>query len=320
LGGVAVVVVVALAVVITVLVIRPSGGGGSTPTPTNGHSDFASANDTGPVNIIVEDPTCEAWAKISREYADKTNPVNWGTRDGTVPASALTPEQRTMYTAVGDAMTEAADQTQNLVKLTPHRAMREIYEQFIAYARVFVQRIPSYVGADDNLAVTTDAAGNALVNVCAAIDFRAAQATAPLVPVPAGPSSASSPEVPSMPTRLMSTPNQICTDFDAVVTKFTEDTAAWRAIDPNISSTDWTPEQRSIYIGVGSLMTSNADEMERLGRKSGNPTLEDITVLAAQYRRAFVTAIPSYLPADNYLAIAATNLVRLVNWGCKAAA
>jgi hypothetical protein len=319
LGGLAVLVVVVLAVVITVLVVRPSGGG-PTPTPTNGHSDFASADDNGPVNIITEDTTCEAWAKISREYADKTNPVSWGTRDGTVPESAWTPEQRTMYSTVGDAMTRAADQTENLLKLTPHRVMREIYEQFIAYARTFVERIPSYVAADDNLAVTADAAGNALVNVCAAIDFRSAQAIAPLLPVPAGPSSTSSPEDPLTPIRFLSTPNQICPEFEAVVTKFTDDTAAWRAIDPNISSTDWTPDQRSIYVGVGSVMTSNADEIERLARKSGNPTLEDVAILAAQYRRAFVTAIPSYSPADNYLAIAATNLVRLVNWGCKAVA
>src|SRR5882757_864993 len=53
LGGFGVLVVVVLAVVITVLVVRPSGGG-PTPTPTNGQSDFASANDTGPVNIILK--------------------------------------------------------------------------------------------------------------------------------------------------------------------------------------------------------------------------------------------------------------------------
>ena len=197
--------------------------------------------------------------------------------------------------------------------------MRELYEQFIAYARTFVERIPSYVAADDNLAVTADSAGNALVNVCAAIDFRAAQAIAPLVPAPTGPSSASSPEDPLTSIRFLPTPNQICPEFEALVTAFTDGTAAWRAIDPNIASADWTPDQRSTYVGVGSVMSANADEMERLGRQSGNPTLEDVAILAAQYRRAFVAAIPSYSAADNYLAIAATNLVRLVNWGCKAA-
>src|SRR5882757_1805427 len=92
LGGLAVLVVVALAVAITVLVMRPSGGG-HTPTPTNGNSDFASANDTGPVNIIAEDPTCEAWVRVAREYSDKAKAVNWQDHDVTVPASAWTSEQ-----------------------------------------------------------------------------------------------------------------------------------------------------------------------------------------------------------------------------------
>ena len=319
LGGLAVVLAIALAVVITVLVVRPSGSG-PTPTPTNGHSDFASAGDDGPVNIITEDPTCEAWAKISLEYADKAKTVNWEGHDATVPASAWTSEQRTMYETVGDAMTRAADQTGNLLKLTPHRVMRELYGQFIAYTRTFVERIPSYVATDDNVAVTSDAAGNGLVSVCAAIDFRAAQAVAPLVSQPTGPSSISSPEDPSMPVRFLPTPNRMCPEFDALVTKFSDDTEAWRAIDPNIPSTEWTPDQRSTYVGVASVMSTNADEMERLGRQSGNPTLEDVAVLAAQYRRAFVTAIPSYSSADNYLAAAAASFVRLVNWGCKAAA
>ncbi len=47
-----------------------------------------------------------------------------------------------MYEAVGKAMRNAADQTVNLVKVTPHRVMRELYEQFIAYARAFTDNIP----------------------------------------------------------------------------------------------------------------------------------------------------------------------------------
>ena len=47
-----------------------------------------------------------------------------------------------MYETVGKAMDNAADQTVSLVKATPHRVMRELYEQFIAYARAFDQAIP----------------------------------------------------------------------------------------------------------------------------------------------------------------------------------
>ena len=41
-------------------------------------------------------------------------------------------------------MRNAADQTVNLVKMTPHRVMRELYEQFIAYARAFADAVPTY--------------------------------------------------------------------------------------------------------------------------------------------------------------------------------
>ena len=57
-------------------------------------------------------------------------------------------------------------------------------------------------------------------------------------------------------------------------------------------------------------MSANADEMERLGRQSGNPTFEDIAVLAAQYQRAYVTALPTYTSADNFLLQSATFLVQ----------
>src|SRR5262245_15492948 len=53
LVGLAVLAVVAVTVVITVLVVGRDSGGGESPTPTNGNgSDFASANDKGPVGII----------------------------------------------------------------------------------------------------------------------------------------------------------------------------------------------------------------------------------------------------------------------------
>ncbi len=48
-------------------------------------------------------------------------------------------------------MGRAADQTVQLVKLTPHRAVRELYEQFIAYARAYIAAIPTYTASDNHL-------------------------------------------------------------------------------------------------------------------------------------------------------------------------
>jgi hypothetical protein len=67
-------------------------------------------------------------------------------------------------------------------------------------------------------------------------------------------------------------------------------------------------------------MSNHADELERLGRQSDNPTLEDIAVLAAQYQRAYVAALPNYTSADNFLSETATLLAKAIDWACKAAA
>lgn len=151
-GGLSVVLAIALAVVITVLVVRPDGesrsaDGGSGTTD----SEFASANDTGPVSIITEDPTCDAWNTVAGRFAQSVDEVGWEDRDPELPATSWTPEQRDMYKSVGEAMTRAADQATNLAMQTTHRVMRELYEQFIAYTRAFVGRIPDYVAKDDDL-------------------------------------------------------------------------------------------------------------------------------------------------------------------------
>jgi hypothetical protein len=319
LGGLAVLVVVALAVAITVLVVRPESGGSTSPTTQDGDSEFASAGDKGPANIIVEDPTCEAWVRVGREYASKLTAVNWNDRDKTAPASAWTTEQRTMYETVGKAMTQAADQTVNLAKQTPHRVMRELYEQFIAYIHVFVDKIPSYSADDHNVAVVTDAIGNGLNSICSAITFRSAPPLAPLIPEPQTPLKIAPVGDPAAPQRFLPTANSVCPEWASTVSNFSDDTAAWRAIDPNIPATDWTPDQRAVNDAVKPVMSANADKLESLGRQSNNPELEDIAVLAAQYRRAFVTAIPAFTSADNFLAESAAFMVKTIDWACKAA-
>ena len=151
-GGIALLAVIAVTVVITVLVVGKDSGGES-PTPTNGNSsDIASANDKGPVGIITEDPTCDAWGRVAREYSSATKAVNWGNRDQSIPASAWTPDQRAMYEAAGKAMTSAADETIKLVKSTPSsrhaRTLRTIYRLWTMH---LLTPIPTYTAQDRQL-------------------------------------------------------------------------------------------------------------------------------------------------------------------------
>ncbi|AIU09666.1 hypothetical protein LI99_22755 [Mycolicibacterium smegmatis] len=315
LGGVAVVLAIALAVVVTVLVVRPDGG---TVAAGNGaeNSDakLASADDKGPVKILTDDPTCDAWNTVLDEYSGVTKSIRWDDRDDSVPEGSWTPEQRAMYEAVGKAMTQAADQAVTLMGQTPHRDMRVLYEQFVATSREFVSRIPTYQPTDDELSAASNAAGAAIANICAAINRRTAQSVAPLVSDVTGAEIGS--EDDQELTAVLSTPSPMCSDWKSLVARFHEDTTAWRAIDKNIPATEWTPNQRAINDAAGRIMSATADEMEQLATASDNPRLQNIITLAAQYRRGFVKALPNYEPSDSYLELSATSLSRFVNAAC----
>jgi hypothetical protein len=66
-------------------------------------------------------------------------------------------------------------------------------------------------------------------------------------------------------------------------------------------------------------MTAFADQAEEIGSRSQNPVLQDWAMLSAQYRRAYVRAVPTYTPADNYLVSTSTYLAQAINTACLAA-
>lgn len=320
LGGIIVALVVALAVTITVLVVRPDSDGPSA-TPTNGaDSAFASANDTGPVNIITEDPTCDPWGKLSRTYADTVNGIDWANHDEATPASEWTPELREQYQIATDAMRQVADGAEKLVMLTPHRVVRELYEQLIAYANSFIAAVPSYEKEDDSLAVAVTNLSSGLSVICSAVTYDTAQIYAPLLPEQATPAETSIPQSDATnPTRFIKDPNPVCEKWDIMTTKFAETVEPWRAIDPKTPASEWTAEQKVAADAALPVMTAFADEAVQLGTESNNPTLEDFAVLSAQYWRAFVMALPDYRSADNYLSAAGTYLANVVLVGCESA-
>jgi hypothetical protein len=318
LGGLAVLLAIALAVVITVLVVRPSGGG-VTPTPQNGHSDFASAGDDGAVAIITDDPTCAAWSKAGTALFDAEQQVKWTQRDPSVPATGWTPQQRTTFETVGNAMTHAADQTVGLAKTTPHRVMRELYEQFIAYARAFSERVPNYTERDNEIARVADGFASVFANICGAIKYSSAAAQAPLLSPADSPSRVASPENVEDPQRFLERPDPDCAEWTRLLDRYFDDTTDWQAISQDIPATQWTPEQRAINDKVVPVMTTFADDLEKLARRSENPAIQDFGVLAAEYERAYAQALPTYTAADSYLVAAATFLAKTIEQACKAA-
>lgn len=321
LVGLALVAIIAVSIVGTVLVLRPdSGGGNGQQNTANSGSEFASANDTGPANIITEEPTCEAWGKIS-DGLDAAVP-EWNDQDYSVPATNWSPEQRAVFERESAALTDAVTNVTNLAKQTPHRSMRELYGQFNAYAQAVIASIPTYSLTDNRIVATYNQFFSSLNRICDAVYFRAAQQTAPLIPVPSPPSDVESLTrgIESAPELFMESNNGVCGEWIATTDRFDKETEAWRAIDSKISADQWTSDQRAIMDAVGPVMATYADDIERLGRRSENPIWEDFAVLAAQYMRGYVKAIPTYKVNSGYMASVSTRTANAVYWACKAVA
>ena len=138
----------------------PGGAGSGVAGPSGG---IASANDTGPVGIITEEPTCERLLAMQSQVSAQL--VDWAQRDASIPASAWTPEQRQMFETAGRVFRGEADQLIPLARETPHRVMRELYEQIIAYDRVYADAVAHYAPADDELALLRNGLSTAQGNI-----------------------------------------------------------------------------------------------------------------------------------------------------------
>jgi hypothetical protein len=317
----------AVAVLATVVAVVLLFGGGGSGVPKGAQSDngsgqegaaaVASAKDTGPVAVITEDPSCAAWTSINNELAHSGDGL-WNERDRSVPASAWTPKLRAQFIAAAQSMRGAAAQAVGLVKLTPHRVMRELYQQFIAYARAYAERVPKYTPADNNLAGAANSASSALGSICAAITDGPAAARGPLVPPAAPPSDIAPVGNPANPQPFLTTTNPVCDDWKSALDQFAKDTAAWQKMDPNIPAIYWNREQKAVNYGVAQVMNSYAGKLEQLARQSDNAVWQDLANLSAQYRRAFVVSLPTYTPTDNHLANAANYASTTILGACAA--
>jgi hypothetical protein len=324
LGGVVLLVVVAVTVGATLLFT--GGGSGhesstntSSPTTSGVASDFASANDNGPVKIITEDPTCAPWGGINDTLASRQERNGWSDRDPSIPAVTWSPEMRKMFTEAGDAMTEAADQAVPLVTTTPHRVIRELYEQFIAYARAYDERLPTYEATDNHLANVAVAATYVLTNICNTVESGSAVARGPLVSPTKQPTTLAPLGDPAKPERFLTSSDAVCPEWAALVTKINANTVEWANTDPSVPVDQWSPEQKALAAAVTPVLQRAADDMQSLSTRADNPVLQDFAALAAMYQRADLQALPTYSPADQYLYTTAAQAAVVVSEACLAA-
>lgn len=323
LAAVAVVAVIGVSVAVTVWATGRKDAGDKPGDLPNHSSTFAgeikSATDTGPVTVITEDPTCDPQRPIlNMRAAQQEN--GWDKRDPSIPAEAWTSEMRAQYEAVGESMRVSADQLVPIAKMTPHRVMRELYEQLIAYSRAYADSIPNYTEEDDNLARAAIATASVIANICSAIEYGSAGARGPLVPPLSPPQDVAPVADPGNPERFLPAENQVCREWEDTWKQFHEESREWATTDPSLSASEWGPEQKAINDDVASIMMALADKLQEMGERSGNPVLRDFANLSAQYRRAYVQALPTYTPEDRFLATTSLRLGGIVSAACRAVA
>lgn len=316
--AVAVLLVIGISVGATLIFTRGGGGGGTTTSTSGAPSDIASANDTGPIAIITEEPTCQAFVGINNSLGD-IQANGWGAQRNTLgPVSAWTPDQRNLVEAVVKATRTAADQMVALAKQTPHRLVRELYAQFIAYGRAYADSVASYNPADNELASANVNASSALVGICNTITFGSASRSLGLDPV-TSPTNRADQTDPANTQLFIAASNQACTSWEEISDKFDVNTPDWQQRDTSIPAAQWTPAQRTIEEAARPFLAKFASDMEEVGRESGNAVFEDFAAAAALYLRASATAGDNYVAADSWLSYVAFRFNLLVIGACHAA-
>jgi hypothetical protein len=316
--AVAVLLVIGISVGATLIFTRDGGGGGGT-TPTSGApSDIASAGDTGPVEVITDEPTCKSFLSINDSLSELQK-RGWGEQRSTLgPLDEWTPEQHTQLESVATAIRNSADQMVPLAQQTPHRSVRELYEQFIAYGRAYAASIATYVPMDNELASANVNISATLFGICEAIEYGASNRSIALSPAES-PTNASHPRNSAEPERFISTSDETCSKWSESSDQFNARTTEWQNLDPNIPMSDWTPDRRATEQAARPFVTTWANDMESLGRQSGNPTLEDFAATASVYLRAYVSVGDDYVGADSWLRYVAYKINQTVLAACRAA-
>jgi hypothetical protein len=316
LVAIAVLLVIGVTIGATLLFTR-DGDGSSTPPTSDVPSDIASANDTGPVEIITEEPTCEALTDIVNVLADAQQQGWSDERDSLGPAAEWTESQRSHVRAAVTAIENASDQMVSLARQTPHRVVRELYEQFIAYGRAYAESVPTYTPKANDLAGVNVSISNALQGICTAIDQGSARRSIALDEV--GPPTTVAPtgDLGDPQRFLAGSATAACESWAVNDSQFLAGTNAWEALDTSVPASEWSPEQRQIQLDALPVISRFATDMETTGRSSGNAVFEDFAILASLYFRAYVSSGEAYVGADSWLSYTALRLNNAISAACR---
>ena len=298
--AVALLVTIGVSVAATLYVTGRRDGRGTTTSASSTPNDIASANDTGPVSIITDEPTCDEWVGINNDLA-RVEANGWSAeRSSYGAASDWTPKQREEADAVVEALHRASRQMMSLAKMTPHRVVREMYEQFVVFGRAYRSSLPHYSQRDNYLADTYVNLGSALLGMCNSITLGSTnRLVAPALRQP--PTSLATPMNSEEARRFIAGKNLVCSDWVQRERQFIADNLAWATLDANIPASQWTAYERSVQLAALPLFDALAKSMEEKGSRSGDPAFADLAMLGSVYLQTYVSVGEGYIGSDSWL-------------------
>lgn len=209
------------------------------------------------------------------------------------------------------------DQLAELSRRTPHRVVREIYQQINAYRAASVA---TNGPAGDDDVVTADTLAEAMLNICGAIDSSAAAAAAAAVPPAVAPSAPAPSRDPGGTPVFMGTPAKICRALNRQAEAVDPRLADWSMQNFDTPVTQRSASDQQLWDAAVAVLADDAENSARLATASANPVVEDLLTLSTQYQRAFVHSAPTYTSADRPLYLVAKKSSVAVRTACAAAA
>ncbi|SKG96488.1 Uncharacterised protein [Mycobacteroides abscessus subsp. massiliense] len=289
----------------------PSPGKSETSQQSN---EIASSHDTGPITLIVNDPTCGP----IREISDSIRPAleSLDKFDPQVSANKWTAERRSKYQEALLQLNIAAEKYLQVARQTPSRVMRELYLQSVAYYQIFARKIESYVPETHNFALAAKYYVETIEYICSA-EFATEERKDDHRSVDPGPGAPPLTE-PGVPQVLMREPDPVCPAWIDSMERSEREIQAWRrGFDPSLPAGIWSESQRNLMTAVKPVFQREIEKMNASLKTVSNPTLRDLTALSSLYLSAFVSWSDTYVPQDMWLYNTAVSLRNAIATSCQ---
>jgi len=113
-------------------------------------------------------------------------------------------------------------------------------------------------------------------------------------------------------------PDPVCAEWGPIADSYAAKQKEWstKSGDPNLPSSSWNDEQRSLNKTFISIVQDQIADLRRLADKAQDPFLAGLLRAQATYEEAYILRLPNYQPSDRPLWQAAYDFSGAVRAAC----